>query len=70
MYMYFMFFPSQNGSPPLFFAALKGHSEVVKLLLQAGARDIPNEVLQIKHVYITVIVRLSLKNSKKQAIVL
>ena len=35
---------TQDGNTPLYSAALKGHSEVVKLLLQAGARDIPNKV--------------------------
>ena len=35
---------SQNGSTALLVAGGKGHSEVVKLLLQAGARDIPTKV--------------------------
>ena len=34
----------QNGSTALLVAGGKGHSEVVKLLLQAGARDIRNKV--------------------------
>ena len=41
------FFSTQEGSTALLYAGWKGHSEVVKLLLGAGARDIPNKV---KHV--------------------
>ena len=36
---------SQNGCTALYFAGKNGHSEVVELLLQAGARDIPNKVM-------------------------
>ena len=39
-----MYVVPQNGSTALLVAGLNGHSEVVKLLLQAGARDIPNKV--------------------------
>ena len=35
---------SQSGGTALFYAGWEGHSEVVKLLLGAGARDIPNKV--------------------------
>ena len=35
---------TQSGGTALLFAGWKGHSEVVKLLLGAGARDIPNKV--------------------------
>ena len=35
---------TQNGGTALLVAGWKGHSEVVKLLLGAGARDIPDEV--------------------------
>ena len=35
---------TQSGGTALFYAGWKGHSEVVKLLLGAGARDIPNKV--------------------------
>ncbi|CAI8048543.1 hypothetical protein GBAR_LOCUS26763, partial [Geodia barretti] len=34
---------SQSGGTALFYAGWEGHSEVVKLLLGAGARDIPNK---------------------------
>ena len=37
-------FVTQEGSTALLYAGRKGRSEVVKLLLVAGARDIPNEV--------------------------
>ena len=36
---------TQNGSTALLVSSLNGHSEVVKLLLQAGARDLTNKVL-------------------------
>ncbi|CAI8041002.1 Ankyrin repeat domain-containing protein 50 [Geodia barretti] len=36
-------FVTQEGSTALLAAGWKGHSEVVKLLLGAGARDIPNK---------------------------
>ena len=39
-----MYVVSQNGSTALLVAGMDGYSEVVKLLLQAGARDIPNKV--------------------------
>ena len=35
---------TQSGGTALLFAGWKGHSEVVKLLLGAGARDIPHKV--------------------------
>ena len=35
---------TQSGGTALFSAGRKGHPEVVKLLLGAGARDIPNKV--------------------------
>ena len=35
---------SQAGVTALLSAGWKGHSEVVRLLLQAGARDIPDKV--------------------------
>ena len=35
---------TQSGGTALFGAGWKGHSEVVKLLLGAGAIDIPNKV--------------------------
>ena len=35
---------TQAGTAALLFAGWKGHSEVVKLLLGAGARDIPDKV--------------------------
>ena len=35
---------TQSGGTALFYAGWKGRSEVVKLLLGAGARDIPNKV--------------------------
>ena len=35
---------TQVGCTALFYAGWKGHSEVVKLLLAAGAKDIPNVV--------------------------
>ena len=35
---------TQNGGTALLGAGWQGHSEVVKLLLGAGARDIPNKV--------------------------
>ena len=45
MYAYTMVsFVTQEGSTALLYAGWKGHSEVVKLLLGAGARDIPNKV--------------------------
>ena len=34
---------TQKGNTALFYAGWKGHSEIVKLLLQAGARDITNK---------------------------
>ena len=34
----------QSGGTALLYAGWRGHSEVVRLLLQAGARDIPNKV--------------------------
>ncbi|CAI8025174.1 Ankyrin repeat domain-containing protein 50 [Geodia barretti] len=34
---------NKEGSTALLYAGWKGHSEVVKLLLGAGARDIPNK---------------------------
>lgn len=34
----------QRGSTALLYAAMNGHLAVVKILLRAGARDIPNEV--------------------------
>ena len=37
---------TQEGTTALLYAGWSGHSEVVKLLLGAGARDIPNEVGQ------------------------
>ena len=48
--MYLTILPTQQGTTALLFAAWKGNSEVVKLLLQAGAQDIPNKVhvFQIK----------------------
>ena len=39
---------SQAGSTALLCAGWKGHSEVVRLLLQAGARDIPDKVVENK----------------------
>ena len=38
---------AQSGSTALLVPGLKGYSEVVKLLLGAGARDIPNKVDQL-----------------------
>ena len=35
---------TQNGSTALLVSTLGGHSEVVKLLLQAGARDLSDKV--------------------------
>ena len=35
---------TQNDSTALLVSSLNGHSEVVKLLLQAGARDLPGWV--------------------------
>ena len=35
---------TQSGGTALFYAGWNGHPEVVKLLLGAGARDIPNKV--------------------------
>ena len=35
---------TQNGGTALLGAGWQGHSEVVKLLLGAGARDIPDKV--------------------------
>ena len=35
---------TQEGSTALLIAGWEGHSEVAKLLLGAGARDIPNKV--------------------------
>lgn len=35
---------TQGGSTALLYAAMKGHLAVVKQLLSAGARDIPNKV--------------------------
>ena len=39
-----MYVVPQSGSTALLVAGMDGYSEVVKLLLQAGARDIPNKV--------------------------
>ena len=36
--------PLKHGGTALLLAGWHGHSEVVKLLLGAGARDIPNKV--------------------------
>ena len=65
--MHFIFLPSQHGAAPLFYAAHHGHSEVVKVLLQAGARDIPNKVLHYKGTKCALksLIRLSCKNKKK-----
>ena len=41
----FISLSTQNGSTALLVSSGKGHSEVVKLLLQAGARDLPHKVL-------------------------
>ena len=35
---------TQNGGTALFYASWKGHLEVVRLLLQAGAVDTPENV--------------------------
>lgn len=41
-------YPSlQNGSTALLVSSVKGHSNVVKLLLQAGAKDLANKVLHV-----------------------
>ena len=40
----FISLSTQNGSTALLVSSWKGHSEVVKLLLQAGARDLTNKV--------------------------
>ena len=37
---------SQAGVTALLYAGQRGHSEVVRLLLQAGARDIPDKVVE------------------------
>ena len=39
-----LFLRTQQGTTALLLAGWEGHSEVVKLLLGAGARDIPNKV--------------------------
>ena len=45
MYAYTMVsFVTQSGGTALLYAGWQGHSEVVKLLLGAGARDIPDKV--------------------------
>ena len=36
--------PPQNGITPLLMASHTGYEEIVRLLLQSGARDIPNKV--------------------------
>ena len=41
--------PPQNGSTALLASSFYGHSEVVKLLLQSGAKDLPDKVLQQEH---------------------
>ena len=35
---------TQNGCTALYYAAVNGHLEIVKLLLQAGAKVLPNNV--------------------------
>ena len=37
---------TQDGGTALLYAGWKGHSEIVKLLLRAGAREIPDNVCE------------------------
>lgn len=45
----FSFFP-QDGVTALLMASLNGHVEVVRLLLQSGAKDLPDKVNHITFV--------------------
>ena len=44
-----LFIISQDGVTPLIVASQDGHEEVVRLLLQSGAQDTPDQVTLLNH---------------------
>ena len=44
-----LFIISQDGVIPLIMASQDGHEEVVRLLLQSGAQDTPDQVTLLNH---------------------
>ena len=44
-----LFIISQDGVTPLIIASQNGHEEVVRLLLQSGAQDTPDQVTLLNH---------------------
>ena len=44
-----LFITSQDGVTPLIMASEDGHEEVVRLLLQSGAQDTPDQVTLLNH---------------------
>ena len=44
-----LFIISQDGVTPLIMASQEGHEEVVRLLLQSGAQDTPDQVTLLNH---------------------